>query len=148
MKIGIASDHRGYVLKKEIIKELKNEYEIIDFGTDSEERVDYPDYAFKLGKAIQNKDIDLGIAICGTGIGISIALNKVKGVLCAKISNKEEAKLAKEHNHANAIAFSGLTKIEEAKEMILTFLNSKPNNEQAHLDRINKILKYEEENEL
>lgn len=148
MKIGIASDHRGYVLKKEIIKELKNEYEIIDFGTDSEERVDYPDYAFKLGKAIQNKDIDLGIAICGTGIGISIALNKVKGVLCAKISNKEEAKLAKEHNHANAIAFSGSTKIEEAKEMILTFLNSKPNNEQAHLDRINKILKYEEENEL
>ena len=148
MKIGIASEHRGYVLKKEIIKELKNEYEIIDFGTDSEERVDYPDYAFKLGKAIQNKDIDLGIAICGTGIGISIALNKVKGVLCAKISNKEEAKLAKEHNHANAIAFSGSTKIEEAKEMILTFLNSKPNNEQAHLDRINKILKYEEENEL
>ena len=148
MKIGIASDHRGYVLKKEIIKELKNEYEIIDFGTDSEERVDYPDYAFKLGKAIQNKDIDLGIAICGTGIGISIALNKVKGVLCAKISNKEEAKLAKEHNHANAIAFSGSTKIEEAKEMILTFLNSKPNNEQAHLDRINKILKYEEDNEL
>ena len=148
MKIGIASDHRGYVLKKEIIKELKNEYEIIDFGTDSEERVDYPDYAFKLGKAIQNKDIDLGIAICGTGIGISIALNKVKGVLCAKISNKEEAKLAKEHNHANAIAFSGSTKIEEAKEIILTFLNSKPNNEQAHLDRINKILKYEEENEL
>lgn len=148
MKIGIASDHRGYVLKKEIIKELKNEYEIIDFGTDSEERVDYPDYAFKLGKAIQNKDIDLGIAICGTGIGISIALNKVKGVLCAKISNKEEAKLAKEHNHANAIAFSGSTKIEEAKEMILTFLNSKPNNEQAHLERINKILKYEEENEL
>ena len=148
MKIGIASDHRGYVLKKEIIKELKNEYEIIDFGTDSEERVDYPDYAFKLGKAIQNKDIDLGIAICGTGIGISIALNKVKGVLCAKISNKEEAKLAKEHNHANDIAFSGSTKIEEAKEMILTFLNSKPNNEQAHLDRINKILNYEEENEL
>ena len=148
MKIGIASDHRGYVLKKEIIKELKNENEILDFGTDSEERVDYPDYAFKLGKAIQNKDIDLGIAICGTGIGISIALNKVKGVLCAKISNKEEAKLAKEHNHANAIAFSGSTKIEEAKEMILTFLNSKPNNEQAHLDRINKILKYEEENEL
>ena len=148
MKIGIASDHRGYVLKKEIIKELENEYEIIDFGTDSEERVDYPDYAFKLGKAIQNKDIDLGIAICGTGIGISIALNKVKGVLCAKISNKEEAKLAKEHNHANAIAFSGSTKIEEAKEMILTFLNSKPNNEQAHLNRINKILKYDEENEL
>ena len=69
-------------------------------------------------------------------------------MLCAKISNKEEAKLAKEHNHANAIAFSGSTKIEEAKEMILTFLNSKPNNEQAHLDRINKILKYEEENEL
>ena len=148
MKIGIASDHRGYVLKKEIIKELENEYEIIDFVTDIEERVDYPDYAFKLGKAIQNKDIDLGIAICGTGIGISIALNKVKGVLCAKISNKEEAKLAKEHNHANAIAFSGSTKIEEAKEMILTFLNSKPNNEQAHLNRINKILKYEEENEL
>lgn len=148
MKIGITSDHRGYILKQKIIEELKDEYEIIDFGTNSEDRVDYPDYAFKLGSAIQKKEVDLGIAICGTGIGISIALNKVKGVLCAKINNKEEARLAKEHNHANAIAFSGAIEAKDAKEMILTFLNAKPNNEKAHVNRINKILKYEEENEL
>ena len=87
MKIGIASDHRGYNLKEQIKKEL-SDYTIIDYGTYSEEKVDYPDYAFILGKNVAEKEVDFGVAICGSGIGISIACNKVKGIRCAKVSNK------------------------------------------------------------
>ena len=88
MKIGLASDHRGYKLKQQLINELKNRnYEVIDYGTNSEESTDYPDYAFKLGESIVNKNADFGVAICGSGIGISIACNKVKGIRCAKVDS-------------------------------------------------------------
>ena len=90
MKVGIASDHRGYALKQKLLEELKKTYEMIDYGTNNEESTDYPIYAFRLGEQI-GKEIDKGILICGTGIGISIAANKVKGVRCAKVSTKEEA---------------------------------------------------------
>ena len=123
MKIALASDHRGYDLKEYLIKELKKNYEILDLGTNSTESVDFPVYGIALGEAIKNKEADLGIAICGTGIGISIAVNKVQGVMCAKISNEIEAKLAKEHNNANVIALSGDLPQEEALNMINTFLN-------------------------
>ena len=85
MKIGIASDHRAYERKEE----LKNllDYEIIDYGCFSTERVDYPKYAFLLSEAVINKEVDLGIVMCGTGIGVSIACNKVKKIRCAKIDN-------------------------------------------------------------
>ena len=121
MTIAMASDHRGYKLKQEIIENLQKEYQILDLGTSSEESVDFPKYGIALGEAIKNKKADLGIAICGTGIGISIAVNKVKGVMCAKISNIEEAKLAKEHNNATVIALSGKTSTEEALKMIKIF---------------------------
>ena len=91
MKIGITSDHGGYKLKNKLIKSFRNKYDILDYGTDSEESVDYPDFAFKLGEAILRKEIDFGIAICKTGIGMSISLNKVKGIRCAKIDNLEDA---------------------------------------------------------
>ena len=78
MKLGFASDHRGFPLKEELIKYFKNKYEIIDCGTNSTTSCDYPVYAYKLGELINNKDVDFGIAICGSGIGISIALNKIK----------------------------------------------------------------------
>ena len=86
IKIGFASDHRGYLLKKELIDYFKKQEDIIDIidcGTDGTDSVDYPDYAYILGSEIQNNNIDFGIAICGSGIGISIALNKMKGVYCA-----------------------------------------------------------------
>ena len=143
MKIAIASDHRGYELKQEIIENLQKEYQIIDLGTNSEESVDFPKYGIALGEAIKNKKADLGIAICGTGIGISIAVNKVKGVMCAKISNIEEAKLAKEHNNANVIALSGKTPKEEALKMIEEFIKSTPNKEEKYQRRINQIKEYE-----
>ena len=143
MKIAIASDHRGYKLKQEIIENLQKEYQILDLGTNSEESVDFPKYGIALGEVIKNKKADLGIAICGTGIGISIAVNKVKGVMCAKISNIEEAKLAKEHNNANVIALSGKTPKEEALKMIEEFLKSVPNKEEKYQRRINQIKEYE-----
>ena len=81
MKIGIASDHRGYKLKEQLKNELaRRNFEVEDYGTDSEVSTDYPDYAFKLGENVRDKRVDFGVAICGSGIGISIACNKVKGV--------------------------------------------------------------------
>ena len=146
MKIAIASDHRGYDLKKNLINSLSKQYEIIDIGTNSIEAVDYPLYGFKLGEIIKNKEADLGIAICGTGIGISIAANKVKGVICAKISNVEEAKLAREHNHANIIALSGNKNFQEAIDMVNTFIESTPNEDERHQRRIEQIKNYENAN--
>ena len=123
MKVGIVSDHRGVYLKKSLIEYLEhNGYEVINYGTDTSESVDFPDYAKKLGLGIKNKTIELGIAICGTGIGMSIVLNKMKGIYCAKISNINEAVLCKEHNDANVIAVSADTNLELAKSMVDKFL--------------------------
>ena len=105
MTIGLASDHRGYRAKR-FLKDSLYMYEVIDYGTDTEDSVDFPVYAKKLGIAIQNGEVDLGIAICGTGIGMSITLNKMKGVYCAKVSSVSEAILCKAHNNANVMALS------------------------------------------
>ena len=81
MKIGIANDHRGYNLKNELVKYLKSRgYEVIDYGSDTVYSVDYPDFAFKLCNGVVNKEVDFGIAICGSGIGINIECNKVNGI--------------------------------------------------------------------
>ena len=86
MKLAIATDHRGVEVKQNLIKFLESEgYNVIDYGTNSEESVDYPDYAFKVGEAVARKEVDYGILVCNTGIGMSIAANKVKGVRCARV---------------------------------------------------------------
>lgn len=144
MIIAIASDHRGYKMKQELIQYLKKQdYEILDLGTTSNKQVDYPKYGILLGETIKNKKADIGIALCGTGIGISIACNKVKGIICAKVSNKKEAQLAKEHNHANIIALSGELSKLKTKKIIKTFLKSQPNNQEKYIRRINQIKEYE-----
>ena len=146
MKIALASDHKGYVLKSELIEYLSKSYNIIDLGTTSEESVDFPKYGIKLGETIKNQEADLGIAICGTGIGISIAVNKVKNAMCAKISSKEEARLAKEHNRANVLALSGSLTKEEAIEMINEYLKATPLEDEKYVRRINQIKEYENGN--
>lgn len=144
MKIGITNDHRGLVLKQTLTNYLENKgYNIIDYGTDSDDSVDYPDYAFKLGKSLQTKDIDLGIAICGTGIGMDIALNKVKGIRCAKASNEEEAILARSHNDANVLALSAKISSDIAKDIVDKFINTNFSNDKRHIERIQKIKEYE-----
>lgn len=144
-KIGIASDHRGYILKEQIIDRLMNQYDITDCGTTSEESVDYPDYAFKLGSLVADKDVDFGIAICGTGIGISIACNKVKGVRCAKVDTKEEAIATRVDNDSNIIAFGEKMPLEKAVELITIFIETKASEEEKHVRRRQKIKEYEEE---
>lgn len=143
MRVGIVSDHRGYELKQELIKELVN-YELIDYGTHSTESVDYPDYAFLLGDKVVKKEVDYGIAICGSGIGISIACNKVNGIRCAKVNTVLDAKMTRLDNDANIIAISAKTKKNEAVELITTFLETSFSNEKRHINRINKIKDYEE----
>lgn len=143
MKIALASDHRGYNLKQELIKALKNNYEILDLGTNSTESVDFPKYGILLGETIRDKKADLGIAICGTGIGISIAANKVKNIMCAKIDSINDAKLAKEHNNANVLALRGDLNKEEAIKMIETFLSSKHLQDEKYQRRIKEIKDYD-----
>ena len=144
--IGIGSDHAGYELKEKI-KEYLNEldYPVIDYGTMVNTSVDYPDYAFKVGESIASKGIQLGILICKTGIGMSIACNKVKGVRCAKVDNVEEAYLTRFHNNSNVLAISSMNP--NALEIVKTFLETKFSNEERHIRRINKISEYEEKHE-
>lgn len=142
MKIGIVSDHRGYELKKKIIKELKN-IDFVDYGTNSTESVDYPDYAFKLGKAINEREVELGIAICGSGIGISIACNKVKGIRCARVTTIKDVIITRIDNNSNVIAFSSEINFKKVKRMIEEFINTSFSNNERHQKRINKISEYE-----
>lgn len=142
MTIGIASDHRGYKLKK-LLKENLSNYNIIDYGTDSEESVDFPIYAEKLGRAIQKGEVDFGVAICGTGIGMSITLNKMRGVYCAKVSNLSEVMLSRSHNNANALAMSEDISIEVAIEMVNKFVETPFSNINKYIKRNDMIRELE-----
>lgn len=142
--IGIGSDHGGFKLKEKLLNELK-EYDIKDYGTFSEDSVDYPEFAFKVAEAVKNKEIEKGILICTTGIGISIAANKVKGIRCAKVDNLNEAKMTRLHNDANIIALNGSN--ENAIELVKTFLETPFSNEEKHIRRIKMISDYEENND-
>ena len=148
MNIGITSDHRGFKTKQKLTEYLtKKGYDVIDFGPNTSENVDYPDYAFKLCEAIINKEIIYGIAICGSGIGMSIACNKVKGIRCAKVSDSVEAKITRIDNDANVVAFSSDICMFEAKDIVDNFLLTNFSNEERHARRIEKINKYEDEHE-
>lgn len=141
MKIGIVSDHRGVYLKGILIEYLEHAgYEVINYGTDSMESCDFPEYAFKLGDAIIKKKVHYGIAICGTGIGMSIALNKIKGIYCAKINNISEAMLSRSHNNANVVAFSADLDVDSAKVMVEKFIETPFSNVDKYIRR-NKMIK-------
>lgn len=145
MKIGIASDHRGYKLKTKLIPYLwKKGYEVEDYGTDSINSVDYPDFGIMLGEKVRDKEVDFGIAICGSGIGISIACNKVRGVRCAKVNNSKEAKLCRIDNNANIIALNEKMFLFEAKDILDTFLTTEYQEVERYQRRIDKISAYEE----
>lgn len=108
MKIALGADHGGYELKNEIRVHLEGQgIEILDLGTNSKESVDYPKFGFKVGQAILQGEVDLGIVICGTGIGISIAANKVPGIRAALCTETYSARMAREHNNANVLALGG-----------------------------------------
>ena len=144
MNIGIASDHRGYRLKQKLLKYLKHVgYDTKDLGTNSKSPVDYPDMAFLLADQVVNQDVDFGIAICGSGIGISIACNKVKGIRCAKVDSISEAKLARLDNDANILALNGTMPTYKAKDIVDAFLKTDFSHIERHQNRIDKISQYE-----
>lgn len=145
MKIGIANDHRGVETKQKLTNYLISKgYDIVNYGTDTEDRVDYTKYGFILGEKVANNEVDYGIAICGSAIGISIACNKVKGVRCGKVNTVEEAIHGKERDFINVIALSGMAPIEENIKMVDAFLESKENTvDPVYKKRIDQITEYE-----
>ncbi|MDH2363316.1 ribose 5-phosphate isomerase B [Priestia megaterium] len=144
MKVAIASDHGGITIRKEIIsllEEMKVEY--VDLGCECDTSVDYPDYALPVAEKVVKGEVDRGILVCGTGIGMSIAANKVKGIRCALVHDTFSAKATREHNNTNILAMGervigpGL-----AREIVRIWLNT-PFEGGRHEKRINKITSYE-----
>jgi ribose 5-phosphate isomerase B len=141
MKIAIGSDHRGYTLKEELKKHFAgNGIEFTDFGTDSEASADYPDYAKLVGNAVNGGDFNYGVLICGSGIGVSIAANKVKGIRAVNANNNNLAEMARKHNNANVICFgSDFIDVEKAVRFFEIFINTEFEGGERHNRRISKL---------
>lgn len=146
MKLAIGCDHGGFDLKQALIAYLKEQgHEIKDFGCYDKSSIDYPDYAFPVGEAVVRGEFDRGIVICTTGIGVSISANKVLGVRCALLSDEYSARMTREHNDANVVAFgANVTTVERAKGILDIFLSVEFSHGDRHQRRIDKISKYEE----
>ena len=144
--LAIASDHGGFALKQEIMAHLKETgVAYADLGTYSEESVDYPVYAAKLGKAVAAGEYERGILICGTGIGISMAANKIDGIRCALCSDCYSAEMCRRHNNANVLAMGGRTLgVELAKKIVDTYLGTEFEGGR-HERRVNMIMALETE---
>lgn len=148
MKIAIGNDHVGLELKGTIVEELKKrDYEVIDCGTNSSDRTNYPIFGEKVAKLVANKDVDLGIVICGTGIGISIAANKVKGIRAAVCSEPYSAKLSREHNDSNILAIGARVVGKEVAKMIVNEWLDAEYEGGRHQERIDLISEIENRNE-
>lgn len=151
IKVFLGVDHQGVKYKDDIVNYLNSNGIAIEVSqVNNTPTDDYPDFAFKVGKSVVQKESNYGILICTTGIGISIAANKVKNVRCAHVSNPLDAKATRLDNDANVLAFSSKLDFEQIKEIIKNFINTEFSNEERHLRRIEKIRKYEngEYNEL
>ncbi len=151
MTIYIAADHLGIEMKNELINHLNNNgIKTKEIDIENTELDDYPDFAFKLGRLVNEDKNALGILICGNGVGMSIAANKVKGIRCVRATNTDDAFKGKNHNGANVLALGANLEIDLAKEIVDTFISTKSATLDRYLNRINKIIKYEngEYNEL
>ena len=149
MKIGIGNDHSAVEMKQDIAAYLEEKgYEVVNYGTDSHESCDYPVYGEKVGRAVAAGDVDFGIVICGTGLGISLAANKVRGIRAVVCSEPYTARLARQHNDANVLAFGArVIGIELAKMIVDEFLSAKfeGGRHQRRVDMIMDIEKREAE---
>ena len=148
MRIGIGNDHSAVEMKKEVMKFLQDlGYEVINYGTDSTESCDYPVYGEKVGRAVVAKEVDMGILICGTGVGISLAANKVKGVRAVVCSEPYSARLSRQHNNTNILAFGArVVGIELAKMIIEEWLNAEFEGGR-HQRRVDMIMDIEKRDE-
>lgn len=145
MKIATACDHGGLALKNIVIDYLKKEgHEVCDFGTTTMDSCDYPDFGVAAAEAVARGECDRGIVICTTGIGISIAANKVPGIRCALCSEPLSAKMTRLHNNANVLALGGaFTGANLALEIVRVFLETPFSEEAKHQRRIDKISEIE-----
>jgi len=145
MKISVACDHGAYALKEKVKGWLTEAgYEVRDFGCYGTESVDYPDFALPAAEALSQGQVDRGVFLCTTGIGVSICANKVKGVRCALCTDSMTARLTREHNDANALAMgAGVVGENLAKEILFTWLDTPFSGAGRHQRRIDKISAYE-----
>lgn len=145
MKIAFGCDHAGIEIKSKLLDFIKSlGHEVSDFGTYSKESCDYPDFAFKVARSVAANETDKGILICGTGIGMSIAANKIKGIRAAVCWSKETAQLIAQHNNANIMcAGARFAAVDDICSWIKIFLETEF--EQRHLKRINKITQIEQQ---
>lgn len=141
MKISIATDHAGLEIKNELKARLTNAgYEVVDYGTHDKTSCDYPDYALLACEAVANGEVDKGILVCMTGIGMSVAANKIKGIRAALVRDRETARLTREHNDSNVLVISGqFTPIDEAEEICNIWLSTDFSGVERHARRIAKI---------
>ena len=146
-KVIIGSDHAGFQMKEKIKTELGDQYEFIDVGPNSEDSVDYPVYAEKVGQQVAlNSDVQ-GVLICGNGVGITIAANKVNGIRCALAYSIESATHARQHNNANIVAVGGRSPmLDDPVEIVRTFLTTDFPNDERHTRRVQKIMDIEKNN--
>lgn len=145
MKIAFGCDHGGFVVKQKVLDELSLKgYEITDFGTYSADSCDYPDYALKVSEEVGCGNYDYGILICGTGIGMSIAANKVKNIRCAHVADAFSAEMTRRHNNANVIALGArITSGEDIVKFIDIFLKTPFESGGRHTNRVNKLTEIE-----
>lgn len=144
MKVAIGNDHSAVEMKNQVVEYLESKgFEVVNCGTDSNERCDYPIYGEKVGRAVANGEVDRGILICGTGLGISLAANKVKGVRAALCSEPYTAKMSRLHNDANILAFGArVIGIEMAKMIIDTWFSTEFEGGR-HTDRVKLMMDIE-----
>lgn len=145
MKIALGADHAGVDVKQALIEVLtKHGCDVVDFGTHSEESVDYPDFALLVAKAVSSGRCDRGILACGTGLGMAMAANKVKGIRAGSVWSVPVAKLAAEHNWCNVLCVpSRFVSLNEIKKIVAAWLNTPFNKGGRHERRVKKILKIE-----
>ncbi len=148
MKIGIGNDHSAVEMKKEVTEYLeKKGIEVINYGTDKEESCNYPEYAEKVGRDVAAGKVDLGILICGTGVGMSLAANKVKGVRAVVCSEPYSARLSRQHNNANVLTFGARVIGTEMAKMIIDEWLGAEFMGGRHQTRVDMIMAIEERNE-
>ncbi len=141
MKIAISYDHGAFDIKDIIIKTIEDlGHEVTNFGPDNDDSVDYPDFIYPCAKAVANDEYDLGIIMCGSGIGASIVANKVRGIRCALVTSVEVASLTREHNNSNILALGArTTDLQTNIEIVKAWLSTPFSDDERHIKRINKI---------
>lgn len=149
MRIGIGNDHAGYDYKLIVKKHLEElGHTVVDYGTDSSERCDYPVYGYKVAKGIVDKQVDCGVLICGTGVGISLAANKVEGIRACVCSETTTAEFSKRHNNTNIIAFGArIVSVEKGIEIVDAWLNA-PFEAGRHQQRVDLLTQLDHDRKL